>query len=169
MSFYIDIPTVSRTSKQVIRQLERIPPALIPEVEMAIANYLLNVIIKQEIPPEKRVTRRSVYGVPFKTPKMRRWFFWALAHSLIDVPYRRRGKHGGIQTQWHIVQEDKSLTLRNDDPAAKYVYGDDTQNKLIKAIGWKVISTIVQERLKNLGGVAKRAADKALKSVIPHP
>lgn len=164
--FQIDIPTVLRTSKQAQAQIARIPTAVIPACEMAAANYILNQLVTKEVPPWKKVTRRSVYGVPFQSTKQRNWFFWALAHGMIDVPYRRRGKHGGIGTQWHILQTKEGVLLRNDDPAAQYVYGDTTQNRLIGAIGWKKIGTIIEEKSKNLGGVLKRAADKAIRDSL---
>jgi len=66
-----------------------------------------------------------------------------------------------------MQRKDAGVILQNHDPAAKYVYGDTTQNKLIGVIGWKTITTIVTERVKALSGVLKRAADKALKKVIP--
>ena len=164
--FSVDITGI----EQVQKQLASIPPAVIPAVQLAVGNYLLNALIKQEIPPQKRVKRRDVYGKPFQSNKQRRWFFWALKHGIIDVPYRRRGRHGGISTRWHIIQIGKGiaykLNLQNDDPAAKYVYGDDTQNKLIGVIGWKKIGAIVDERSKKLGGVMKRAADTAIKQAL---
>lgn len=171
MTFEIDTRTALSDIDKVQKQLAKIPPAVIPAVEMAVANYLLNVLVKQEIPPQKRVTRRSVYGKPFESERQRRWFFWALKHSIIDVPYRRRGRHGGIATQWHIRVKSKNegIVLYNDDEGAKYVYGDATQNRLIQRIGWKTIGQILRERVKQLGGVMKRAADKAIKGVIPKP
>jgi len=167
--FQIDVPTVLRTSKQASAQLAKLAPAIIPAVEMAAANYLLNVITNKAVPPQKKITRVSVYGVPFKTTKQRLWFFWAKAHGIIDVPYMRRGKHGGLSTQWHIRKGKNGVMLENDDPAAKWVYGDDTQNKLIGAIGWRVISVIVSERSRNLGRVTVRAANRAIKETMPHP
>ena len=165
-AFQIEISGI----KEVEKQLKALAPAVLPACEMAIANYLLLQLTTKEVPPYKRVTRRSVYGKPFQSARQRRWFFWALKHSVIDVPYRRRGKHGGISTQWVILQRGKGVdtvvTLQNDDPAAQYVYGDGTQNKLIGRIGWKTIGQITASKVKNLGGVIKRAADKAIKDAL---
>ncbi len=179
--FEVNTTEMMKSVDAVQKQLAKVPPYLLPTCQMAAANYILNVLIKQEIPPPKRVTRRSVYGVPFASDKQRRWFFWALSNGIIDVPYRRRGKNSGIQSKWHINQKGGSIPidggsvanpagyqviLANDDPGAKYVYGDDTQNKLIGRIGWKKITVIVEERSKQLSGVVLRAANSALKKVI---
>ena len=165
--FQIDVSTFNRTNERVQKQLSRLPHAVIPACEMAVANYILNQIITKNVPPEKRVTRKSVYGKSFQSLRQQRWFFWAWRHGMIDVPYQRRGKHGGISTQWHIITEkEKGIILRNDDPAAKYVYGDDTQNKLLGVIGWPKIGPLLEEKARNVGGVLKRAADKAIKDSL---
>ncbi len=148
--------------EQLQAKLAKLGPAVRRECEIAVANYLLLQIIK-DVPPYKKVTRRSVYGVPFASAKQRRWFFWALSTGQIDVPYRRRGKHGGIATQWHIQQTKNAVWIYNDDPAATYVYDDIWQNKLIGRIGWRTISAIVQAKTANLKAVVDRAAKKAIK------
>lgn len=151
--------------KELQVKLAKLPALIVRDCELAVANYMLNQLVTKEIPPYKRVTRRSVYGVPFASEKQRRWFFFALSHNLIDVPYRRRGKVGGIASRWHIQQTKNNVFLYNDDPAASWVYGDVTQNKLIGRIGWKTISTITDEKKKQLNRVLDRAAKIAIKKM----
>ena len=158
-SFQVQISGVD----EIKAKMAKLPPALIPACEMAVANYLLLQLTKNEIPAWKKVTRASVYGSTFQSDKQRRWFFWALSHGVIDVPYIRNGKHGGVSSQWFIRQNAQGVLLSNDDPAAIYVYGDNTQNKLLGVIGWKRISTITEEKSRNLSGVLDRAAKKAIK------
>ncbi len=151
--------------KEIQAKLKKLPGVIVRDCELAVANYMLNQLVTKEIPPYKKVTRRSVYGVPFASDKQRRWFFFALSHGMIDVPYRRRGKAGGIASRWHIQQTKNNVFLYNDDPAATWVYGDTTQNKLIGRIGWKTISTITDKKKKQLDRVLDRAAKKALKKL----
>ena len=166
----IDVAKTLADIERVKKQLAKVPLDVLPDVEMAVANYLINALATQEVPPYKKVTRTEVYGKPFQTEKQRRWFFWALGHNLIDVPYIRRGKRGGLSTQWHLInKKGGGVVVENQDPAAIYVYGDTTQNQLIARIGWKTVGTIVNERAKKLNGVILRAANKALKKAIPKP
>jgi hypothetical protein len=148
---------------QLQKKLSTLGPAIRADCELAVANYLIGQLVNKEVPPEKRVTRRSVYGTPFASKKQRNWFFFALSHGLIDVPYRRRGKAGGIATQWHLRQTKNGIWLYNDDPGAVWVYGDTTQNLLIGRIGWRTIGTIVEDKKKNLDKVLDRAAKATIK------
>jgi hypothetical protein len=145
------------------KKLNALGPAIRADCEIAVANYLVGQLVNKEVPPYKKVSRRSVYGVPFASDKQRRWFFFALSHGMIDVPYRRRGKSGGVASQWHIRQAKSGVWLYNDDPAAVWVYGDNTQNKLIGKIGWRTISAIVDAKRSNLNKVIDRAAKAAIK------
>jgi hypothetical protein len=43
-------------------------------------------------PAQEHLTRREVYGEPFKSDKQRRWFFAALRDGEIQVPYQRTGE-----------------------------------------------------------------------------
>jgi len=78
--------------------------------------YLLDVL--RQYPPEKRVTRVSVYGYGaggkgFKSVAQRRYFFWALAHGVIDVPYNRTQK---LRRGWKKHGEGYKAFLANETP-----------------------------------------------------
>jgi hypothetical protein len=148
--------------KELQAKLAKLGPLVKRDCEIAAANYLLLQIVK-DVPPWKKVTRRSVYGVPFQSDKQRRWFFFALSHGMIDVPYRRRGKSGGIASRWHIQQTKNNVFIYNDDPAAVYVYDDMWQNKLVGRIGWRTINVIVASKAKQLDRVLDRAAKASIK------
>jgi hypothetical protein len=153
---------------QVQAKLSKLPSALRAEVDIAVANYLIDVLVNKEVPPYKHVRRAAAYpetGDGFFSPKQRRWFFWALKHGRIDYPYRRRGKHGGIASQWHIIRSGEDLHLVNDDPAAVYLYGDQQQARQLGMVGWTKIGIILAWRMKNVQGVLNRAANKAIEKV----
>jgi len=152
---------------QVQKTLSKLAPELITEVDIALANYLLDAIVNKEVPPYKHVRRDFAYpetGDGFFSPKQRRWFFWAVKHGMIDTPYRRRGKHGGIATRWHIIRhKEGDLSLVNDDPAAMYLYDNDRQARQLGLVGWLKIQEILAWRTKNVSGVLTRAANKAIR------
>jgi hypothetical protein len=157
--------------EQVQKRLAKLAPALMADVDIAAANYLLDVIVNKEIPPYKHVRRDVAYpetGDGFFSPKQKRWFFWALKHGMIDSPYRRRGKHGGIATRWHIIRHNQDVSLVNDDPAAMYLYDNDRQARQLGMVGWLKIQEILAWRKKNIEGVLLRAANKAIKKANYH-
>lgn len=146
-------------------KLAALPPEIKTEVEDAVAGYML-LQFKKYVPIQRRITRESVYGQPFKTAKQRRWFFWALHSGAINVPYRRHGQaEGGIAADWMELHTSEGVTLQNQNPGAIYVYDDIKQSKFMEAMGWLKISALVTEKAKNLGGVLNRAAKKAIAKV----
>lgn len=65
---------------------------------------------------------------PFFSPKQKRYFFWALARGLIQVPYQRTGQ---LAAEWQTsVTNEGDGRVRgrvwNDSPIARLVMGDGT-------------------------------------------
>ena len=150
-------------------RLKKMPPAIQEKAVDNVTNYLLNVLIHKEIPPEKYVSRKTAYpetGNGFFTAKQRRYFFWAKRNGLINVPYKRRGATGGIASKWRIVKDDDGYKrIINTSPGAFYVYDDFGQARQLSIVGWKTIGTIITERRKNIRDIINRAARTALKKL----
>mgnify|MGYP006992527870 CR=1 FL=1 len=158
---------------QVQKMLDGLGPAVTKAVEYATANYLLKVLINDEIPPQKHVSRKEAYpktGNGFFTNKQRRWFFWFYKESLARglQLYQRHGKaEGGIASKWHIERkDDKSLTITNSSLGAKFLYDKNRQARQLQLVGWQTIDAIVAKRKKNFKGVMDRAAIKAIKELL---
>lgn len=122
-------------------------------------NYLINVLVRKEIPPYKYVSYKQAYGKP--PPK---GFFWRLKMGLIDVPYIRRRKGVGISGGWRIVGKGRRAIVSNNDPAAKWVYSE-LQARMMQLIGWKRVSQIIDIYEKRIVASFERGVKAALKKV----
>ena len=139
--------TVSQDVDKIKEKLGKLVPGYIDAGSEAASKYLLDVLVNKEIPEWRKVTRTSVYGEPFKTDKQRRFFFAALADGRIEVPYQRRGKSDGIQSNWKIEGSGAEVTLTNDAPAAVYLYDNQKQSLFmgLMGIGWSKIGVILRQ------------------------
>lgn len=139
--------TVSEDVKTIAAKLDKLAPGYIDAGSEAASKYLLDVLINKEIPDWRKVTRTSVYGTPFASDKQRRFFFAALRDGIIQVPYHRRGKSGGIQSQWHIEGSGEKVTLTNSAEAASYLYDNKKQSLFMgyMGIGWSRIGVILTQ------------------------
>jgi len=62
-------------------QLKKLPPAVQDLVTEDVNKYMLDVL--RTYPPQKAISRKRAYGVPFFTDKQRRYFFWALGEGAV--------------------------------------------------------------------------------------
>lgn len=140
MSDYVSIQ-VSGDIEKIKKELESLPPALANVGTEAAAKYLLNKLIN-DVPPQKHITRRQAYGVPFFSEKQRRYFFAVVAKTL---PYQRGGKVSGMQTQWEMLGGGWEVKLNNRAPGSLYVFDNQRQARLNALVGWKKVSQYIKE------------------------
>jgi len=141
---------------KIADKLRRLPDAAADAGVEQADNYLLNVLIRKEVPPYKYVSYKQAYGKP--PPK---GFFYKLKHGLIDVPYIRRKGGEGVTGSWMISGAGRNAYLSNPDPAAKWLYSED-QARMMQLIGWRRVSQIIDKYTKQI--VA--SFDRGVKSAI---
>lgn len=122
-------------------------------------NYMLNVMVRKEVPGYKHISYKAAYGKP-PPPG----FFYKWKHGLIDVPYRRRGPGNGVTGAWQIQGAGQNAFLVNTDPAAKWVYSED-QARMMQMIGWRRISQMLDKYTKNIVASFDRGVKAAIKKV----
>lgn len=112
-------------------------------------------------PEANRPSRSSVYGQTWKSEKQRRYFFFALRHGLIQVPYRRGISPGSqrLGRSWAAKQlTDTSVAIGTNVTYARMVKDEGAQTKYMKAVGW----TTIQQDLAR----GQRAVFDAMNTVI---
>jgi hypothetical protein len=95
-------------------------------------------------PPQRRLTRKSVYGKTFQSDKQRRWFFAALRSGEIQVPYRRTN---AFRKNWTIKSGRSGLrqVVENFTGYGPYNMGNRSQSRFQAKIGWRKTQTVVKE------------------------
>jgi hypothetical protein len=89
----------------------------------------------------------QIHGLsqPFRSEKSRRYFFWALRHGKISVPYKRTG---GVREGWKIdvstTGGDIRVTAKNTNAHAHLVQGDQ-QTADMKRRNWKQAGEIASK------------------------
>lgn len=139
---------VAQDVERITKKLDACVPGYRDAGAEAASNLLLDALVNKEIPEYSGgITRKSVYGETFKTPLQRRWFFWALGTGQIDVPYKRRGKTGGIQSSWQLVGRGEKTTIINEAKAAIYLYDNQKQSRFmgLMGVGWNKIGVILAQ------------------------
>lgn len=109
-------------------------------------------------PPQKSLTRRSVYGEPFKSEKQRRFFFYALGKGLITVPYSRGAdpRSERFKASWAIETRNDGLTVivGNDSTYGPYLMGNKEQSEFMAAIGWPTVDEVAAENVEEISQFA---------------
>ncbi len=100
-----------------------------------------------EYPPQKSISRESVYGSSFKSDKQRRYFFYALKNSLITVPYDRGNSGERFKASWAMAAENDGLTIviGNDTTYGPYLMDPKQQSKMMAALGWPTIDKVADD------------------------
>lgn len=130
---------------RIQKKLTELPPALGNVGTEAATNYLLNVLVNKEIPPNRSVfegSRTMAYGKPFFSPAQRNYFF---AVILPTLPYVRGGKGSGMQSQWFISGSGMKMSIHNETEASFWVYDNQRQARQLALVGWKKIGAIIEE------------------------
>lgn len=91
---------------------------------------------------------------PFKTPKQRRFFFWAVRHKVIQVPYFR-----GLNPKSKKLGQSWTLKMRNNDREAvigsnvsygPWVQDEKKQSKYHKKSGWPTTQGVHGEKFEEV-------------------
>ena len=122
-------------------------------------NYMLNVMIRKEVPGYKHVSWKQAYGKPPPGG-----FFAKLKSGEIQVPYQRRGPGNGVTGAWQIRGAGRDALLVNTDPAAKWVYSEN-QARMMQLIGWRRISQMIDKYTKNIVQAFDRGVKAAIKKL----
>jgi len=146
--------------KQLKEKFRRLPPEAIDGGADEAYDYLLRVM--REYPPQKRVTRRQAYGVPFFSMKQQRFFFAALRSGQIKVPYGRTQK---LSRNWQKHGDGRAAFLANSSPYAEFMYDDSRQSRMSKLIGWKTITQTLEKRKNEIIRRFDAGAKKAIKKL----
>jgi len=106
----------------------------------------------------------STGKVTFKTAKQRRYFFWAVQHGVITVPYRRTGKLGQSWT-WRITFTPNGLrgTVGTNYKAAPWVQNVHSQARIHRG-NWLTDYGAVERKRAEIGRRFRDAIRRALAS-----
>jgi len=117
-------------------------------------------------PPQKSLTRREVYGTPFKTDKQRRYFFYMVGKRLINGPYSRGSdpKSERFKASWAVEAQNDGLTvvIGNDTTYGPYLMGNTKQSKFAAAIGWPTVDKVVEKNTDGLSQFAMYQLERIL-------
>jgi hypothetical protein len=111
-----------------------------------------------QYPPKNRPTRKSVYGQTFKSDKQRRFFFGALKHGAIQVPYRRGQSPGSekLGQSWTVEANDLYATVGTAVSYAPLVQKRDAQSLYHRAVGWQTAEDVAERETDAVvSGVAR--------------
>ena len=92
-------------------------------------------------PPYKKVTRLEVYGKSFFSDEQRRFFFWALAEGIIQVPHPRSHKQ---REGWKAQYNPESVIFTNKAPNLEWTIGEP-QGRMAIAKGWKKAEELIND------------------------
>ena len=160
--------------KEVQAVLAKVPPIVQDAVVDGVSVYLKRVF--QKYPPENHsIRRKQAYPEAYaihtnkdgSITRIQGYFSWRQYKKVMallrdgQVPYTRRKP--GMSNKWQIIGKGRQSILANETQAAVYTMGDGTQARFSKLVGWRTISDIVEERIKQIERVANDSARKALK------
>ena len=150
-----------RGLEQVASRIKSLPPELSKDVIQEVGDYSLEVL--KEEPPNKYVTRKAAYGQTFFTERQRRWFFANLNSGGIQVPYHRTHN---MANAWRFTASSDSGLFRNAAKGAPYVYGETTQSRHEKMVGWKTIKQFLDGPLSFRSSKFRDAVQRAYQKAI---
>lgn len=118
----------------------------------------------QRYPPQRRGMPQ-----PFVSDRQRRYFFWALAQGIIEVPYRR-GKSARSErygTQFYVESHPRNLTtiVGNRASYARWLTDKDQQSGYMAARGWRKLKEVALEQEDNIVAIYDRWIQQALKRI----
>lgn len=147
MSDFVGIDTITflRDTTRVKTKLKRMLDLCPDEIVNAVNPFIVEIM--QAYDPWQKVTRARAYGRTFETRRQQRYFFWALAQGVIRVPYQRTGDMGRT---WRIVGDGQSSFIANESQGAVFTMGNETQANLHTIMGWRTVSTRLQENRRRI-------------------
>ncbi len=141
------------------KALDHLPDEAIDQAADDISQYLLNVL--RMYPSKNYVTRASAYGQTFQSDKQRKWFFWALNSSAINVPYRRTQE---LARSWKIEGSGRKTIIVNETEAAHWTMSE-SQSRHEAMVGWKKVSTTIEEHAAKINKIFEGAVNKILRKL----
>lgn len=161
MSVEFIAPNLSALTQLVLSQSDK-GRATLRSATMAGALTALSFI--KPYPEANRPSRSSVYGQAFRSAKQRRYFFFALRHGLIQVPYRRGLSPGSqrLGRSWAAKQlTDTAVAIGTNVTYARMVKDEGQQTRYMKAVGWTTIQQDIQrgqrDVMTKMDGVIRKA------------
>jgi len=103
--------------------------------------------------------------ITFKTAKQRRYFFYALKHGKIEVPYRRGQSPGSrnLKQQWKVIKENPlRVVVENNSPYAHWVHSAKDQSFYHKTTGWPTD----EAALKEARPIVEREVQRAIQATL---
>jgi hypothetical protein len=145
--------------KELTAALDSLPDEIKDTVSDDVGKYVLNVF--RGYPPQKSVSRRLAYGVPFFTDKQRRWFFANLNEGKLEIPYKRTQR---LSKGWKKLGEGQNTIIVNEEPHADVVMGEG-QSRHAAKIGWQQMDDIIEARKDRIMEIANAGIKKALRKM----
>ena len=134
----------------------KLPDAVQDAINVAVGDYLVNVL--RAYPPQQYVSRKAAYGQTFFSDRQRRWFFAALAHGDLEIPYPRTQT---LSQGWRRLDD----IVVNEVEYAKFVMGEGEQSRHEEKVGWLTTDRIVEQRATRIAEIANGAAKRALRKL----
>lgn len=130
----------------LFRKLDRIAAIEVLRAPMEASLLSLQADLTDYPPPPQRP-----YPKMLRTPKQRKYFFWALGKGIIKVPYTRTGKLGQSWT-WKITETGTGLrgTVGTNMSYAKWVQNEESQ-AMIHRSNWPTDARVVDRRRAEIG------------------
>jgi hypothetical protein len=154
----IKVTSINVDMRRVV-QLDRVVPQLTAAMEdfaAAVHNELATY------PPRKHVSIEEAGG--WASDKQRRWFFWALKHNIIEVPYKRTGTLGRSWQHKVAKETDAVIGVVGSQgqiaPYNIYVQGEQ-QTPMMVLIGWKRPIDIYKPHWRKLIRQAEKIVSQA--------
>lgn len=96
----------------------------------------------------------------FTSEKHQRWFFWALRQGIITVPYSRTG---AMREGWRALKfRAESVLIVNEEPAAVWAKGDETQTDAHRRRGWRTVGEDLRRAAQKLARIVARHIERAM-------
>ena len=145
-----------RGLKELDSLFQQAPDAVQDAINVAVGDYLVNVL--RAYPPQQYVSRKAAYGQTFFSDRQRRWFFAALAHGDLEIPYPRTQT---LSQGWKRLDD----IVVNEVEYAKFVMGEGEQSRHEEKVGWLTTDRIVEQRAARIAEIANGAAKRALRKL----
>lgn len=120
----------------------------------------------QVYPDAKHLKREDVYGKPFQSDRQRKFFFYALAKGIIQVPYRRGGSPGSrnLKQQWTVAATNNgfSVEIGNATSYGPLVQGQGLQSRYAQAVGWQTEQQVLDREAPAVVAYVSDAIQKAV-------
>lgn len=139
-------------------------------VTEAAANKIVDIMREQPSDtPYVYINRADAYGDVASDGAPAGYFSWkqfrfvmaAMRSGSIQIPYKRTGRVSGA---WRVSGRLSKAKVVNDNDAAPYVFGDDTQSRHEDAVGWERVSVRLDNQSNRILDASYAALHKYIES-----